>query len=92
MTNTPPPPRETWTIDDLRHLPAVIDIVTAGQILGIGRTKAYELAKHNQFPCLVLRIGTLYRVPTAELARFLGITADERDSEATAHLNSSSHP
>jgi hypothetical protein len=26
--------------------------MTAAKILGIGRTKAYELARHGEFPCL----------------------------------------
>lgn len=64
---TPPPRPSNVSVEDLRQMPAVVDIVTAGQILGIGRTKAYELAKRDQFPCRVLRIGALYRVPTAEL-------------------------
>ena len=30
--------------------PAVTDLVTAGRALGIGRTRAYELARAGQFP------------------------------------------
>lgn len=61
------------TLADLRNLPAVIDLVTAARILGIGRTKAYELAQHGQFPCHILRVGTVYRIPTPDLLRVLGV-------------------
>lgn len=60
------------TLDELRALPATIDLPTAARALGLGRTKAYELAKHDQFPCRVLRIGSTYRIPTAGLLRCLG--------------------
>ena len=36
--------------------------MTAARILGIGRTKAYDLARRGKFPCLVIRVGDLYRV------------------------------
>ena len=65
-----PTPRPT--LADLHSLPAVLDIMAAARILGIGRTKAYELAQDGQFPCRLLRIGTSYRVPTLELLRVLG--------------------
>ncbi|MEV4677288.1 helix-turn-helix transcriptional regulator [Actinomadura geliboluensis] len=57
---------------DLAELPAVVDIVTAARALGLSRTYAYQLAKNNQFPCKVIRIGTCYRVPTAALLAVLG--------------------
>jgi excisionase family DNA binding protein len=60
-------------LGELRDLPAVVDLETAARALGIGRTKAYELAKHGEFPCRLRRIGNTYRVPTAELLRYLGI-------------------
>lgn len=44
---------------------------TAAQ-LGIGISLAYKLVRAGEFPCRVLRIGRLYRVPRAELARVLG--------------------
>jgi helix-turn-helix protein len=64
------------TLKDLGDLPAVIDLVTAAKILGIGRTKAYELAQADNFPCRVLRIGGSYRVPTSELLRTIGWSSD----------------
>ena len=64
---------DALTLDELRALPASIDLPMAARALGLGRTKAYELAKRDQFPCRVLRIGSTYRIPTAELLRYLGI-------------------
>ena len=56
--------------------------MTAARVLGLGRTKAYELAKHDRFPCRVIRIGDLYRIPTAGLLELLGVPA-EPVTEAT---------
>lgn len=59
------------TMADLATLPPTVDLMTAAQALGIGRTKAYDLARHDGFPCRVLRIGETYRVSTADLLRVL---------------------
>jgi len=56
-------------------LPPILDIVTAGRLLGIGRTTAYQLARNDNFPVPVLRIGASYKVPTAPLLALLGIEA-----------------
>lgn len=61
------------TRDQLRSLPTVVNLLTAARALGIGRTKAYELAQTNQFPCRVLRVGRSYHVPTAGLLELLGL-------------------
>lgn len=58
---------------DLLALPAAVDIVTAGRAVGVGRTKAHELARTGQFPVAVLRLGNSYRVRTADLLTYLGI-------------------
>jgi Helix-turn-helix domain len=58
--------------------------MTAAKILGIGRTKAYELARHSEFPCMVIRIGDLYRVSTSDLLRLLGISTAEIYAPSTA--------
>jgi hypothetical protein len=65
------------TVTQLRNLPATVDLMTAARVLGLGRTKAYELAKHDRFPCRVIRIGDLYRIPTAGLLELLGVTPGE---------------
>ena len=56
---------------------ATVDLMTAARALGIGRTKAYELAKHDEFPCPVIRVGEMYRIPTPGLLELLGATAEE---------------
>lgn len=65
------------TISDLHDLPVTVDLMTAARALGIGRTKAYELARNDEFPCRIIRIGDLYRVATADLIRLLGSTLDD---------------
>jgi excisionase family DNA binding protein len=65
---------DVLTLDELRALPATTDLPTAARALGLGRTKAYELAKTNRFPCRILRIGGTYRIPTADLLRYLGLS------------------
>lgn len=64
------------SISQLRSGPPAVDLPTAAAVLGIGRTKAYELAKQGLFPVLVRRIGTSYRVPVAGLLEYLGISED----------------
>jgi hypothetical protein len=66
-----------WTPEAVRSLGLTTDIETAGAILGIGRTKAYELAKTGDFPIPLLRAGRRYLVPVPALLRLLG--ADDRE-------------
>ncbi|MEU4574639.1 DNA-binding protein [Nonomuraea sp. NPDC023979] len=58
-----------------RQEPEVISLITAGRLLGMGRTKAYRLAKLGQFPCRVLRIGGRYAVPVRGLRALLDHTS-----------------
>ncbi|SCF29659.1 DNA binding domain-containing protein, excisionase family [Micromonospora purpureochromogenes] len=74
-------PVSTLNRDELLQLPAMVDLATAARALGVGRTKAYELAKSGAFPCPVLRIGTTYRVRTADLLRLVGIERQQPGSE-----------
>ncbi len=62
-----------WTDAEIRRLPAVINLVTAGEILGIGRTQSYRLAKTGNFPVKILRIGSRYKVPTSLIRRHLSV-------------------
>lgn len=64
----------------IRALPAVVDVVIAGRALGIGRTKAYQLARTGGFPCPVLQVGRSYLVPTAGLLTILGLAQAGVDS------------
>jgi predicted DNA-binding transcriptional regulator AlpA len=66
----------TLTSSEVRALPAVVDVVTAGEVLGIGRTVAYELVRTNQFPTPVLRVGRQIKIPTAYLIELLGLSTD----------------
>jgi hypothetical protein len=59
--------------DELLALPTTVSVETAARAIGLGRTRAYELARRGQFPCKVVRIGASYRVVTADLRRLLGI-------------------
>lgn len=77
-----------WTADEVRALGVRTDLVTAGSVLGLGRTVAHELARRHAFPVPVLRIGTRYVVPTASLLELLGIdpqhgTTTARDTAVT---------
>jgi len=56
---------------------ATVDLMTAARALGLGRTKAYELARGGQFPCRVIRIGDTYRIPTPGLLELLGLAPEE---------------
>lgn len=56
---------------ELLVLPAVIDVVTAGKALGLGRTLAHALVRRGEFPVPVFRLGRVYRVPTAAVLELL---------------------
>jgi hypothetical protein len=62
------------TFEELHALPTVVDLMTAARALGIGRTKAYQLAQSGEFPVRIIRVGNAYHVPTAELLNTLGVT------------------
>lgn len=66
----------TLSLDEVRALPAVVDVMTAAEVLGIGRTVAYELVRTDRFPTPVFRLGKQIRVPTAYLIDLLGLSTD----------------
>ncbi|MDP9792940.1 hypothetical protein J2S43_001452 [Catenuloplanes nepalensis] len=66
------PRSRVWTIDAVRDLGSTTDVETAGAILGIGRSKSYQLAKSGEFPVHLLRIGRRYRVPVPSILELLG--------------------
>jgi len=49
---------------------ATISVEEAGQLLGIGRGKAYDCVRNGEIPCLSL--GRLKLVPVPALLRMLG--------------------
>lgn len=68
-TNTP---SRVWTVKAVRQLGMTTDIETAAAIIGIGRTLAYELARADQFPIRLIRLGRRVVVPVPDLLKFLG--------------------
>jgi hypothetical protein len=81
---TPDSYPERWTAAAVRALGVYTDLVTAGSVLGMGRTKAHELARMGCFPVPVIRHGRRYVVPVAPILHLLHL-----DSEQT---NRSSDP
>lgn len=72
------------TMDELLALPVSFDLVTAGRAFRIGRTKSHELARADEFPCRVLRLGHSYRVTRTDLFAALGIDPAAADARITA--------
>jgi hypothetical protein len=70
-------PRQRWTPDAVRALGVHTDLVTAGALLGMGRTKAHELARTGRFPVPVFRHGRRYVVPVAPILHLLEIAGPE---------------
>ena len=82
------------TPEEVHELPVVLDAVTAGRLLGIGRTSMYALLERGEFPAPALRVGKLWRIPTAGVCALLGITyppaappATSNDFEGIDHEN-----
>ena len=63
-------------------LPAVVDVTTAAQVLGLSRTSVYERIRNGDWPTPVFRLGKLIRIPTAPLLELLGIETTGVDSAA----------
>lgn len=61
-----------WTVEDVRNLGLTTDLETAGSILGIGRSKSYEMARSGEFPIRLTRVGRCYRVPVLPILVYLG--------------------
>ncbi|WP_323184183.1 MULTISPECIES: hypothetical protein [unclassified Streptomyces] len=76
--------RQTLTIGNVLQLPPTVDIETGGKAFGMGRTKAYELARNEKFPCQVVKAGGAYRVVTADLLRVLAVDTNVENAAAAA--------
>jgi predicted DNA-binding transcriptional regulator AlpA len=61
------------TVIDPASLPPVLDVPTAGRLLGLGRSAAYDLIVAGLWPTPVLRLGRRLRIPTAPLLALLGL-------------------
>jgi hypothetical protein len=66
---------------DPREEPTVPLWPIAGRLLGRRRSAILELARRDQLPFRVLRVGRSYRVATVELLRLLGLEPTEGDLE-----------
>jgi len=76
----------TLTATEVRALPAVVDVVTAGEVLGIGRTVAYELVRTDRFPTPVLRVGRQIKIPTAYLIALIGLDPGNAPEDSASPL------
>jgi excisionase family DNA binding protein len=71
----PGPTRPATTLDPAAPLPAVLDLIDAAALLGLGRPTAYRLVHDGQWPTPVLRLGRLIKIPTQPLLDLLaGVT------------------
>jgi predicted DNA-binding transcriptional regulator AlpA len=62
------------TADEIRDLPALVDLPTAARLMGFSRAWAFRTASLGEFPIEVLRVGPrALRVRRADLAQFLGV-------------------
>ena len=86
---------------ELLSLPVSFDLATAGRAFGIGRAKAYDLARTGRFPCKVFSVGATYRVSRSVLFAALDIdpgavapppkrSPSRRPARTTASLDHSS--
>lgn len=65
---------------ELLALPPVINLATLGRALGLSEPVVRERARRDEFAALgirVLQLGAQYRVPTADVLRFLGVEVSE---------------
>jgi excisionase family DNA binding protein len=59
------------TMEQIRQLPATVDVETAARALGVSRSTAYEWIKAGQFPGRVITVRRRHRVITASLLTML---------------------
>lgn len=72
--------KRTWSEAEVRALGVRTDLETAcDAVLGVGRTKSYELARLGELPFPVLRVGNRMVVPVAPLLNLLGYRAQSGD-------------
>jgi excisionase family DNA binding protein len=62
-------------LEELKALGPTVSIMQAAALLGMGRAKAYRMAREGTFPCKVIKVGRNYRVSTADLVRLLSAEA-----------------
>ncbi|GAA1232324.1 hypothetical protein GCM10009665_23230 [Kitasatospora nipponensis] len=55
----------------LAALPPAIPLSVANELLSLGRTAGYRMAREHRYPVTVVEVGGSYRVITADLLHFL---------------------
>ncbi|MFI7209402.1 MULTISPECIES: helix-turn-helix domain-containing protein [Micromonospora] len=63
-----------WTLERIRALGAVTDVATTGEIFGLSRTSAYEMAQAGTLPVPVIKVGSRYRVSVTAIIAVLTAT------------------
>lgn len=53
--------------------PATLSLAEAAELLGIGRSTAYQAVRAGKFPSPVLRVNSRIVIPTAPLLKVLGL-------------------
>jgi predicted site-specific integrase-resolvase len=66
--------RGPWTRERVAELGMTCGIETAAQIIGIGRTVAYRLAREGEWPTPIRKLGGRYLVTVQGLLDFLDET------------------
>jgi excisionase family DNA binding protein len=62
------------------HLQATLTVAQAAEVIGIGRSSAYEAVRTEEIPSI--RIGTRIRIPTARLFEYLASGKPWRERRA----------
>lgn len=75
--------------EEIRGLPPVLDVPTAGRLLGLGRSAAYDLILIGAWPTPVLRLGRRLRIPTAPLLTLLGLSTESPGPNAAPECGES---
>ncbi|MEU2615905.1 helix-turn-helix domain-containing protein [Micromonospora sp. NPDC007271] len=63
-----------WTLERIRALGAVTDVATAGEIFGLSRSSAYDMAQAGTLPVPVIKVGSRYRVSVTAIIAVLTAT------------------
>lgn len=71
-------PRRARTLsqEEIDDLGVSTTVPIAGRAYGLDKATAYRLAAEGKFPCAVIRVGSRYVVPVAELRRSLGLDVE----------------
>lgn len=65
-----------WDLARVKALGLHTDVATAAEVLGVGRSTAYDLIQRGEFPVPTVRLGRRLLVPVAPLLRLLGCSED----------------